>query len=374
MALNDLGAVPASSVLPIFWTSHDGTTGANEAMSALAVGDILIYKGTSMTQRSSTAGFTLLDTDGIDVDTLTGVNAISIDLGDNTDASFYAAGSFYNVILGPVTIDAQTMYIHLATFRIVAAEGIAGTPKSDVAAWLGTAAATPTVAGVPEVDITHIGGTAVTAAAGIPEVKVASIAANAITAASMNADAGAEIADAVWDEAISGHQTVGTTGRNLTLAGVIIAETTAAGTPTTTTVELTAGSAVNDFYTDMEIIPVSGSLAGQARVITGYVGATKVITVDEAFTSAIAAGDALLIRARHTHSKTQLADAIHDEVVEGSLTFRVLTRLMAAALMGEISGAEGTTVVIRDASDTKTRITATVTSDGNRTTLTLDGS
>ena len=33
----------------------------------------------------------------------------------------------------------------------------------DVAQWLGTAAATPTVAGVPEVDVTHVGGTAQTA-------------------------------------------------------------------------------------------------------------------------------------------------------------------------------------------------------------------
>lgn len=58
-----------------------------------------------------------------------------------------------------------------------------------VTQWLGTAAATPTVAGVPEVDVTHIGGTAVTAAAGIPEVKVASVATGAITAGAIAADA-----------------------------------------------------------------------------------------------------------------------------------------------------------------------------------------
>lgn len=157
MTIN-FGAVPANSVLPIYWTSHDAATGANETMSALAVGDILIYKGTSITQRSSTSGFALIDTDGIDVDTLTGVNAISIDLSDNTDAGFYAVGSFYTVVLGPITIDAQTVYTVLATFRIVAAEGITGEPKVDVDGWLGTAAATPTVAGVPEVDLTHVAG------------------------------------------------------------------------------------------------------------------------------------------------------------------------------------------------------------------------
>lgn len=67
-----------------------------------------------------------------------------------------------------------------------------------VTQWLGTAAATPTVAGVPEVDITHIGGTAATAAAGIPEVKVASVAANALTASALATDAVTEIRDGIF--------------------------------------------------------------------------------------------------------------------------------------------------------------------------------
>lgn len=37
---------------------------------------------------------------------------------------------------------------------------VAGVPEVDVTHWIGTAAATPTVAGVPEVDITHLGGAA----------------------------------------------------------------------------------------------------------------------------------------------------------------------------------------------------------------------
>lgn len=142
------------------------------------------------------------------------------------------------------------------------------------------------------------------------QVTAGAIAANAISAASIAADAGAEIADAVWDEAVSGHQTVGTAGRNLTLSGVILAETTADGTPTTTTLQLLAGSATDDFYNDLEIIPVSGTLAGQARIITDYAGATKTITIDEAWTSAPANGDAILIRARHTHTKNQIRDVI----------------------------------------------------------------
>lgn len=140
----DWGSVPANSVLPFIFTSHDAATGANETMSALALADIIIYKGVSLTQRSSTAGFAFFgaDADGLDLDTFTGVNGVSIDTSDNTDAGFYAAGSFYTVVLGPVTIDAQTVYTVLGTFRLMAAEGVAG---------------------VPDVNVTHVADTAQTA-------------------------------------------------------------------------------------------------------------------------------------------------------------------------------------------------------------------
>ncbi len=51
----------------------------------------------------------------------------------------------------------------------------------------------------------------------IPTVTtVNGLAANSITAAALAADAGAEIADAVWDEATAGHAGAGTTGKALT--------------------------------------------------------------------------------------------------------------------------------------------------------------
>ncbi len=114
-----------------------------------------------------------------------------------------------------------------------ATPSVAGVPEVDVTHWIGTAAATPTVAGVPEVDITHYLGTAAQGASGRPQVDVelwlgsapnalvsgrvdsrpGALAANVITAASMAADASAEIADAVWDEDATGHQTGGTFGQ-----------------------------------------------------------------------------------------------------------------------------------------------------------------
>lgn len=154
----DFGDVPAGAVLPIPFASYGKTDGDSITLSGLAVTDIEVYKGTSITQRASDNGYALIDTDGIDIDGITGIHGFSIDTGDNSDSGFYAVGSYFYVVVSTVTVDTETVSFIAARFRIVAAEAIAGKPKVDVDAWLGTAAATPTVAGVPEVDVTHYAG------------------------------------------------------------------------------------------------------------------------------------------------------------------------------------------------------------------------
>ena len=68
------------------------------------------------------------------------------------------------------------------------------------------------------------------------------------------------------------------------------------------------------------------------------------------------------------------ADKIHDEVVEGTTTFRQAVRLMLSVLTGKSSGGGSTTVVFRDIGDSKNRISATVDAAGNRTAVgTRDG-
>jgi hypothetical protein len=157
--------VPAGDVLPVMFATFDGGTGASITLTGLAATDIEIYKDGSVTQRSSDAGYTLLDTDGIDFDGITGIHGFSIDTGNNTDASFYTVGSWFTVVVSAVTIDAQTVSFIACQFRLMAAESVAAKPKVDVDAWLGTAAATPSVAGVPEVDLTHVGGATTNVAA-----------------------------------------------------------------------------------------------------------------------------------------------------------------------------------------------------------------
>lgn len=66
-------------------------------------------------------------------------------------------------------------------------------------------------------------------------------------------------------------------------------------------------------------------------------------------------------------------DSIHDEVIEGSLTSRQITRILLAVLAGKSTGGGTVTLVFRDAADSKPRITATVDANGNRTAMTVDG-
>lgn len=124
--------VPAGDVLPILFDTFDGGTGASITMTGLAVTDIEIYKDGSVTQRASDAGYTLLDTDGIDFDGITGIHGFSIDTGDNTDAGFYTVGAWYHVVVSAITVSAQTVNFVAAAFRIVAAEDAAGVTKSTI--------------------------------------------------------------------------------------------------------------------------------------------------------------------------------------------------------------------------------------------------
>lgn len=298
----NFGAVPAGAVLPIMFTTYAAATGASVTLTGLAVTDIEVYKGTSMTQRASDAGYTLLDTDGIDIDSTTGLHGFSIDTGDNTDSGFYAAGSFYTVVVNAVTIDSQTVVFIAATFRLVAAEGIAGTPKADVAAWLGTAAATPTTAGVPEVDITHIAGSAVstsTAQLGVNVVNAAGTAwgSGAITAASIASDAitAAKVADDVSTEIRTKVMALttgsGTVGSGSTTANVV-ASAVAVGATTSLSADAWKGRVII-FNSDT----TTAALRGQAAAIVSHTsGSTPTFTLATgAWTTAPLSGDTFTV-------------------------------------------------------------------------------
>jgi hypothetical protein len=104
----NLGDVPAGSTLYVPFATYNAA-GASVTITGLAVTDIEIYKNGSVTQRSSDAGYALLDTDGIDFDGITGIHGFSVDLSDNTDAGFYVAGATYFLVVSAITVDSQTV-------------------------------------------------------------------------------------------------------------------------------------------------------------------------------------------------------------------------------------------------------------------------
>ena len=115
--MKDLGTVQPGTTIYIEFDSF-GASGESITISGLAVTDVEIYRDGSITQRASDNGYTLLDTDGIDLDGVTGIQGLSISLADNSDAGFYRAGSHYRVVIASVTINAQTVSFTAATFRI----------------------------------------------------------------------------------------------------------------------------------------------------------------------------------------------------------------------------------------------------------------
>lgn len=136
--------------------------------------------------------------------------------------------------------------------------------------------------------------TNITAASG---VTVSALGANVITAAATASDFGAEIADAVWDEAMAGHVAAGSAGEALgdgytvlgsleqslgsfILTGGVIGST---GNSTTTLhlPFLTYGDdEINNYY--VTILDVSESYEKHTRWITDWVNATKMATLSEA--------------------------------------------------------------------------------------------
>ena len=128
---------PAGSTVRLPFDAYD-SNGASVTITGLAVTDIEIYKNAGTTQRASDNGYTLADTDGIDFDGTVGLHGFSIDLSDNSDAGFYAAGSEYWVNVNAVTIDSQTVRFTYY-FRIVVAESTSGTPVVDVGRFGNTA-------------------------------------------------------------------------------------------------------------------------------------------------------------------------------------------------------------------------------------------
>lgn len=107
--------------------------------------------------------------------------------------------------------------------------------------------------------------------------------------------------------------------------------------------------------------------AANLAVVAGYLD-TEIAAI-KAKTDALPASPAA---SGDIPSASAIADAVHDEVIEGTVTLRQSIRLHNAALGGKVSGLDTFNPVFRDLADSKDVIDATVDSYGNRSAVTRD--
>jgi len=106
----------ATGVTVRFTFTTQAATGASVApSSAFEAADLKLYKNDTATPRSSANGITMTSP----FNSITGLHHVAIDLSDNTDAGFYAAGSDYTAVLSPdETVDGLTVVAVVGMFSI----------------------------------------------------------------------------------------------------------------------------------------------------------------------------------------------------------------------------------------------------------------
>lgn len=148
------------------------------------------------------------------------------------------------------------------------------------------------VSGAVDADVSALQGDVITAAAiANAAIDAATFAAGAIDAAALNADA----IDEIWDEALTGHTTVGTVGQLLNALGARAGEVADAGATTTDFDVDGFTEATDNHFNGHVMVFTNGALLGQSRIITTYTGSGQNCAFDRAWTDAPADNDDFVI-------------------------------------------------------------------------------
>ena len=139
---------------------------------------------------------------------------------------------------------------------------------------------------------------------------------------------------------------------------------TAAGLHATTDGHLTDVKGTG-FVKDTDSLPQCLTATGFNTVTPPTVG-----EIDTEITSTHGAGSWITATGFSTHS----AADVWEVVIEGTHRAKHLMRLIISVLSAKVTGGGTSTIVYRDISDTKDRVTATVSEEGNRTAIVLDES
>jgi len=285
-----IGDFVINSTLRYYYASN-AAGGASAARTT--AGAYRVYKNISTTERTSTAGIT--DYSGFD--SVTGLNAVTIDLSNNTDAGFYAAGNDYVVVLVGAVVDSLTVNVPLFQFSI---ENRVPTVALTSGVWSNatrtlTASLDPTAA---------------------------QIWANATRTLTASLDpTAADIADAVWDEAYADHVAAGTFGKlmdilrkaNFVTEGTV----TSAVSPTVNTFS-TDLVGLDETYDHQTLLFVTGDLTGESKPVLTFLQSNGLVTLEEDCTGIPQDADEFVILPDHVHSVIAIADGILNRLLDST--------------------------------------------------------
>ncbi len=110
-----IGDFAAESTIYFQVSTNEAGGGRVAPSSAFEVADFRVYKNGSDAQRDNESGYSIASP----FDSLVGIHWLTIDLSDDTDAGFYAAGNDYAVVLYPdETVDGESISTIVGTFSI----------------------------------------------------------------------------------------------------------------------------------------------------------------------------------------------------------------------------------------------------------------
>jgi hypothetical protein len=243
-----IGDFAVNSTLRYFYGSN-AAGGASVARTT--AGAYRVYKNISTTERTSIAGIS--DFSGFD--SVTGLNAVTIDLSNNTDAGFYAAGNDYVVVLVGAVVDSLTVNVPLFQF---------------------------------------------------------SIENRAATLLVRNA-----IADSVWDEAYSAHTTAGTFGKlmdTLRKSNYVTEGTVTSAVTATTTIFSTNLTNEDGSLDHQSLLFLTGDHIGTSIPILNYSLSNGLVQLEEPLHAPPTTGNEFVILPQHVHSIIGIAAGVWNEL------------------------------------------------------------
>ena len=142
------------------------------------------------------------------------------------------------------------------------------------------------------------------------------------------------MADAIWDEVLTGatHNVAASAGRRLRSVGEVTSSTVNDAGASTTVFITALTETTTNHYNEQLVYFTDGALEGQVGVIFDYNGGTKTITLDEALTEAPGNGDAFDIIPTHVHTKSHIASAVWDDLTASHVAASTFGKAVADIL------------------------------------------